>query len=127
MTNTTTTSTTTTNSATTSSTTTSSGTVPNKEAKPNKDIGSSATEDGGSGAVKVESGTSAAQTKANKPPATPAGRSEDSVIVNKPPAHFVNYYLQIARVIIVCSNENHLRVCNCFFCYLYSTNILVFF
>lgn len=104
-TSTTTTSTTTASTTSSSNNTTSTNTTLNKETK--HSTVSSATEDGGTGTVKTEPGASVAQTKAvPKPPAKP----EDAVIVNKPPAHFVNYYLQIARVIIVCSNENHLRV-----------------
>lgn len=108
-----TTSTSTVSTTTSGSNATSTSTIPNKETKHSKDTGSNASEDGGTGTIKTELG---AQAKPTKPPTKP----EDAVVVNKPPAHFVNYYLQIARVIIVCSNENLLKVGNmCLIIHLY--------
>lgn len=52
---------------------------------------------------KQEASTSSAQT--SKPSSCP----DDQHGVSKPPPHFINYYLQVARVIIGFSEE-HLRV-----------------
>lgn len=52
---------------------------------------------------KQEASTSSAQTP--KPSSSP----DEQHGVSKPPPHFINYYLQVARVIIGFSEE-HLRV-----------------